>query len=127
MAQPKITPVVIDCDPGSDDAWAIILLLKSEKKFNFKVVGITVAAGNTSAENGSRNALMVLKHLDRLDVPVFVGAESSLLIKPGYSPIFFGSDGLADVYEDKPSKNLLQAKHAVDALKDFINDVRSNI
>lgn len=124
MSQQKTTPVIIDCDPGSDDAWTIILLLKSEAKFNIKVVGITIANGNTSAANGARNTLLVLKHLNRLDVPVFIGAESSLLIKPGYYPSFFGSDGFADAYLEKPEIDLVQKKHAVVALKELIDEVK---
>lgn len=112
--------VVIDCDPGNDDAWAIISLLKCEKEMNVKVMGITVANGNTSVENGCRNVLLVLKTLGRLDVPVYAGAESSLLIKPDYKASFHGEDGFSDVYQDKPSLDLVQKKHAVEGLKDLI-------
>lgn len=126
MSQQKATPVVIDCDPGSDDAWAIISLLKSEEKFNLKLKGITVVNGNTSVENGSRNALLLLKTLNRTDVPVFIGAESSLLSKKGFYTNFHGKDGFSDVYEDKPSQDLVQSQHAVEALKDFIERVRSS-
>lgn len=124
MTAEKVTPVVIDCDPGSDDAWAIISLLKSEEKFNLKLQAITVVNGNTSVDNSSRNALLILKTLNRLDVPVFIGAESSLLIKPGFYTNFHGKDGLSDVYDDKPSRDLIQSKHAVEALKDLIEKVR---
>ena len=93
MTQRKAVPIVIDCDPGTDDAWAIIALLKAEEKLNFKVLGITIVNGNTSVENGSRNTLLVLETLGRLDVPVFKGAESSLLSKPGFYPKFHGLDG----------------------------------
>lgn len=118
----KPTPVVIDCDPGNDDAWAVISLLKSEANFNISVKGITVANGNTSVENGCRNVLLVLRTLN-LDVPVYAGAESSLLIKPGYYSKFHGTDGFKDVYNEKPSMNLVQKKHAVEALKDLIEEV----
>jgi inosine-uridine nucleoside N-ribohydrolase len=125
MSQKKVAPVVIDCDPGSDDAWAIISMLKCEERFNLKLKAITVANGNTSTENSSRNALLILKTLNRLDVPVFIGAESSLLVKPGYYPKFHGKDGFSDVYDDKPSRNLVQSKHAVEALKEIIESVRT--
>lgn len=123
MSREKPTPVVIDCDPGNDDAWAVISLVKSEAALNIKVKGITIANGNTSVENGCRNTLLVLKTLNRLDIPIYAGAESSMLIKPGYYPKFHGSDGFKDVYTDKPSLDLVQDKHAVNALKDFIEEV----
>lgn len=124
MAHQNFTPVVIDCDPGNDDAWALMTLIQSEKKYKIKVKGITVVNGNTSVENASLNVLLILKTLGRLDVPVFTGAGSPLLIKPDYYPTFHGKDGFSDVYDDKPSSDLIQKKHAVDALKDFIEEVR---
>lgn len=123
MASPKLTPVLIDCDPGIDDAWALISLLKSEEKFNLKVQGITIVNGNTSIEHGSQNTLLVLKTLGRLDVPVYLGAESSLLHKRGFYTHHHGTDGFGDSYEAKPSLDLVQKKHAVEALKEIIEQV----
>lgn len=122
----KIVPVIIDCDTGNDDAWAVISLLKSETQFNFKVLAITCCNGNTSVNHSSLNNLLILKTLDRLDVPVYVGAESSLIRKLDFEPFVHGSDGFGDVYTDKPDKELLQKKHAVEALKDYIDDVSRN-
>ena len=119
----KITPVIIDCDPGNDDAWAVITLVRKETDLNIKVKAITIANGNTSVKNGCQNILLVLKALKRLDIPVFAGAESSLLIKPNYYPRFHGADGFKDVYHEKPSMDLVQKKHAVEALKDLIEEV----
>lgn len=123
MSAKTSTPIVIDCDPGCDDAWAIISMLKNEEKFNLKLQAITLVNGNASIENSTGNVLLLLKNFNRLDVPVFVGAESSLLIKPGFYTKFHGTDGFADVYEDKPSLDLVQKKHAVEALKDLIEEV----
>jgi inosine-uridine nucleoside N-ribohydrolase len=121
MSQTKINPVIIDCDPGTDDAWAIISLLKNEEKFNFNLKLISIVNGNTSVQNGSQNALLVLKTLNRMDVPVYVGAQSSLLIKPGYYPKFFGSDGFCDVYDNKPSIDEVKEQHSVEAMKELIS------
>lgn len=127
MAQPKPTPVVIDCDPGNDDAWAIISLLKCEERCNVKLLGVSIVNGNTSVEHGCRNALMVLETLGRTDVPVFAGLKSSLLIRPGYYPTFHGVDGFCDIYKDKPSLDLVQKKHAVEALKELIDEVSAEV
>lgn len=62
--------VIVDCDSGNDDAWAIISLLKAEHKCNYKVIAITCVNGNTSVDHSSLNTLMILKTLNRLDVPV---------------------------------------------------------
>lgn len=120
--------IVIDCDAGNDDAWAIISLLRAEHRSNYKVVGITCVNGNTKVEHSSLNTLLVLKMLDRLDVPVFKGATESLIRNEHHYEPFHGPDGFGMVYapEEKPSKDLVQKKHAVHALKDFIDQVCRN-
>ncbi|MDD6771182.1 MAG: nucleoside hydrolase [Inconstantimicrobium porci] len=62
--------VIIDCDPGIDDSLAIMLALSSKE---IEVVGITIVSGNVINEKGYKNALKVLKLMDRLDVPVYMG------------------------------------------------------
>lgn len=60
--------VIYDTDMGTDDAWALFMLLKAEKKYNVKLLGVTVVHGNTTLENAAENALRVLSSADRLDV-----------------------------------------------------------
>lgn len=60
----------MDCDSGNDDSWAIISLLKAEQKCDFKVIAITCVHGNTTVDHSSLNTLLVLRTLNRLDVPV---------------------------------------------------------
>lgn len=60
--------VIYDTDMGTDDAWALFMLLKAEKKYNVKLLGVTIVQGNTSLENAAENALRVLSSADRLDV-----------------------------------------------------------
>lgn len=67
--------IIIDCDPGIDDSLALMLALSSDE---LEVAGITIVAGNAPVEMGYENALKVLRFMDRLDVPVFMGAEKPL-------------------------------------------------
>lgn len=122
MSLVKATPIIIDCDPGNDDAWAIISILKCEEKLNLKLKALSIVIGNTSVENGAQNALLLLKAFNRMDIPVFAGAGSALIKKSEY-PIFHGDDGFCDIYHDKPSRDLVQKKHAVEGLKDLIEEV----
>ena len=64
----KKRKVIIDCDPGIDDSLAIMLALQSEE---LEIVGITIVCGNCPVEMGFGNAKKVLKHMGRLDVPVY--------------------------------------------------------
>ena len=69
------TSIVIDCDPGHDDAIAILLALASPE---VELRGITTVAGNQTIDKTTRNALKVLELAGRADVPVVRGAEAPL-------------------------------------------------
>jgi pyrimidine-specific ribonucleoside hydrolase len=69
------TPIVIDCDPGHDDAIAILLALASPE---LELRGITTVAGNQTVDKTTRNALTVLELAGRGDVPVAAGARGPL-------------------------------------------------
>jgi inosine-uridine nucleoside N-ribohydrolase len=70
-----MTPILIDCDPGHDDAMAILLALASPE---VELRGVTTVAGNVGLEKTTRNALKVLELARRADVPVAVGADRPL-------------------------------------------------
>jgi inosine-uridine nucleoside N-ribohydrolase len=69
------TPIVIDCDPGHDDAIAILLALGSPE---VELRGIVTVAGNQTVDKTTRNALKVLELAGRADVPVARGADAPL-------------------------------------------------
>ncbi len=69
-------PVIIDCDPGHDDALAITLALARPE---LDVLGITTVGGNATLENTTRNALRILALLGRTDVPVAAGSPDPLV------------------------------------------------
>lgn len=119
--------VIVDCDTGNDDAWAIISLLRAEHKSNYKVLAITCVHGNTAIEHSALNNLLILETLNRLDIPVYKGAESGLIKNTTTFEPFHGPDGLSMIYKQKPSKDLIRAKHAVMAIKDYIDEVTNSI
>jgi len=69
------TPIVIDCDPGHDDAIAILLALASPE---VDLRGVVTVAGNQTVDKTTRNALKVLELVGRADVPVVSGADAPL-------------------------------------------------
>lgn len=87
-------PVILDMDPGVDDALAILLALKSPE---LKVVGLTTVNGNVALRHGARNALRVLKLAGRADIPVHAGASRPLVRSPIHAEMVHGQDGLGDV------------------------------
>lgn len=90
--------VIIDCDPGIDDSLAIMLALKSEE---LEVVGITITSGNVHAKKGAENALKILKELNRLDIPVYIGSCDPLERELITAEDTHGSDGLGESFLPK--------------------------
>ncbi len=68
-------PVILDCDPGHDDAIALILALASPE---LKVLAVTTSAGNQTPDKTLNNALRILTLLGRHDIPVAAGAPKPL-------------------------------------------------
>ena len=65
------TNIWLDCDPGLDDCFAIILAAGHPK---LRLLGVSAVAGNSSVQNTTRNAADVLHQIGRSDVPVYMGA-----------------------------------------------------
>ncbi|MBR1930721.1 MAG: nucleoside hydrolase [Lachnospiraceae bacterium] len=87
--------VIIDCDPGIDDSLAIMLALSSPE---IEVAGITIVCGNAPVEMGAGNARKVLQFMNRLDVPVYVGAEKPLRRAYINALDTHGADGLGESF-----------------------------
>lgn len=88
-----IKKVIIDCDPGIDDALAIMLALNSPE---IEVLGITTVVGNVPVEVGTKNVLKILKQMNRLDIPVYAGCDQPLRREYRSAESIHGKDGLGD-------------------------------
>jgi inosine-uridine nucleoside N-ribohydrolase len=86
--------VLIDTDPGIDDAIALLLALRSPE---LDVAGVSVVQGNVGIEPGTVNALRILEIAGRGEVPVAAGPPVPLVREPRRSELVHGSDGLADL------------------------------
>jgi pyrimidine-specific ribonucleoside hydrolase len=85
------TPIVIDCDPGHDDAIALLLALASPE---LDLLGVTTVAGNQSLEKTTANAIRVLELVGRGEVPVAPGAERPLVRELVVADWVHGETGL---------------------------------
>ena len=88
------TRVIIDTDPGVDDAFAILLALNSPE---LKVEALTVVPGNVDGRQGLENALKLVSLAQRCDVPVAGGAQHPLNQKLITAQFWHGKNGLAGV------------------------------
>jgi inosine-uridine nucleoside N-ribohydrolase len=110
------TPILIDCDPGHDDAIAILLALASPE---VELLGITTVSGNTTLPNTVTNALKVLEFVGRTDVPVAAGAERPLVRELHVAAHVHGESGL-DGPELPASASEPVEQHAVDFLVEHV-------
>jgi inosine-uridine nucleoside N-ribohydrolase len=99
-AAPEARKVVVDTDPGTDDAMAILLALNSPE---LDVKALTVVAGNVVVEQGLENALKLVSLAGRCDVLVARGASHPLVQKLVTAEFFHGANGLGNVELPAPA------------------------
>ncbi|HZS23686.1 MAG TPA: nucleoside hydrolase [Gaiellaceae bacterium] len=109
-------PIVIDCDPGHDDAFAIMLALASPE---LELRAITTVAGNVGLEKTTANALKVLELVGRTDVPVAAGADRPLVRRLRTAAHVHGESGLDGPDLPDPVTKTVDA-HAADFLAEQI-------
>src|ERR671930_628691 len=85
------TRIIMDCDPGHDDAMALLLALASPE---VELIAVTTVAGNQTLEKTTANALRVLELAGRDDIPVAAGADRPLLRAPVVAASVHGDTGL---------------------------------
>ncbi|MEM1575691.1 MAG: nucleoside hydrolase [Nitrososphaerota archaeon] len=94
--------VILDMDPGIDDALAILLAFRSPE---LDILGITIVSGNVHANKGAINALRTLNILKiKEDIPVYIGQDKPLLRPLITAEWVHGSDGLGDANIPMPSR-----------------------
>jgi purine nucleosidase len=103
--------VIIDCDPGQDDAVALFLALSSPQEL--ELLGITTVAGNVPLELTQRNARMMCDIAGRRETPVFAGCDRPMVIDPITAEYIHGDTGIDGVDVFEPATPL-QDGHAVD-------------
>ncbi len=91
--------LIIDCDPGVDDATGLLLALASN---DIDLLAVTTVGGNVSAQKTARNARMLRQIAGRPDVPVHAGAERPLVRAPAGAGDFHGEEGLGDLEPFEP-------------------------
>src|SRR3954452_7618384 len=103
------TKILIDCDPGHDDAVALLFAAR-----HLDLVAVTTVHGNNSLANTTRNALAVLE-LAEIDVPVAAGCSEPLVQGPGHAGHIHGKTGLDGADIPAPTRSPIEM-HAVDLI-----------
>ena len=110
------TPLIIDCDPGKDDAVALLMVFASPE---IELLAITTVAGNVGLEKTSRNALRICELGGREHMAVHAGCPRPMLKPLGTAVRVHGEDGLAGAALPDPVM-ALRPDHAVDFLVDSL-------
>jgi purine nucleosidase/pyrimidine-specific ribonucleoside hydrolase len=110
------TPVLLDCDPGHDDAIALLLALASDE---LELRGVTTVAGNQTLAKTTANAIRVLELAGRGEIPVAAGADRPLVREPRVAADVHGETGL-DGPDLPPPQAEPSSRHAVDFLAERV-------
>jgi pyrimidine-specific ribonucleoside hydrolase len=111
-------PVIIDCDPGHDDAVALLLAAQSDE---IDLRAVTTVAGNQTLEKTTNNALRVLTLADRTDVPVAAGCEEPLVREFVSEHDVHGDSGLEGPDLDDPAFDTVD-RHGVDLIIETVRE-----
>lgn len=111
-----VIPVILDCDPGHDDAIALLLALASPE---VDLVGVTTTHGNQTLDKTTDNALRVLALAGRQDIPVAMGADRPLERELQVAAHVHGESGL-DGPDLPPRASEPVEQHAVDFLVEHV-------
>jgi len=104
------TPLLLDTDPGCDDALAIVFALEHP---DIDLVGLTAIFGNAPTADTTRNTRSVLELFDRTDVPVAAGADEPLLVDLDTAEHIHGPGGIkGDLPEPTPATEPVDAPAA---------------
>src|SRR5205823_7193365 len=110
------TPILLDCDPGHDDAIALLLALASPE---VELLGVTTVAGNQTVEKTTADAIRVLELAGRGDVPVAAGAGRPLVREPFVAAYVHGESGLDGPALPPPARGPVE-QHAVDFIAERV-------
>lgn len=99
-----MTAIILDCDPGHDDAIAIMLAVADP---SIDLRAVTTVAGNVTLDHTTRNALRVLDMVARSDIPVAAGRSAPLVRDLSTAAVMHGETGLAGPLPQEPSRSAL--------------------
>jgi inosine-uridine nucleoside N-ribohydrolase len=112
------TKIVLDTDPGHDDAIALLLALASPE---VEVLGVTSVSGNQTLEKTTTNALKILEFVERTDIPVHVGCDRPLVREQWAAAYVHGESGLDG--PDLPDPTTKPADgHAIDFIAEAVEE-----
>ncbi len=115
--------IIIDCDPGQDDAVALLLAMASPDEL--EILGITAVAGNVPLALTAVNARLMCDIAGRSDIPVFAGCDKPMVREPITAERVHGPTGINGMEMTEPA-HPLQEQHAVDFIVETLRDAEDD-
>jgi len=114
--------IILDCDPGHDDA--IALMLAGYHK-DIEVSGVSVVSGNQTLEKTGLNTLNLVQYLG-LDIPVSLGSKRPIIKEEEVCEVIHGESGL-DGVDFPPLRKTFDKRHAIDLIKDLTLNTKDKV
>ena len=111
------TKLLLDCDPGYDDAIALMLAYAHPE---LELLAVTTVGGNQSLDKVTANALSIAQALGKTHIPIARGADRPLVEPLRDASFIHGATGLDGVALPAPDFALLDSRHAVNVIIDTV-------
>jgi inosine-uridine nucleoside N-ribohydrolase len=108
--------IILDCDPGHDDAIALLLALASPE---VELLAVTTVHGNQTLAKTTTNALKLLEFVGRTDIPIAAGADRPIRREPFVAAYVHGESGMDGPTLPSPTKSPVE-QHAVDFIAETV-------
>ena len=117
--------IIMDCDPGHDDAIALLLATRADC---LELIGVTTVAGNSDLRHTTANALKVLEYADVYDIPVYAGCSKPLMrdLFRHTGAIIHGEDGLGGPHIPFAARQC-EGEHAVQYLARTLRETKEKL
>lgn len=122
-----IEKLIIDTDPGIDDAMAIIMAVDAHKRKEIEIVAITLVNGNCEIKHSQVNVMRILETCGVAnEILVFKGAEKAMVVEYGKSEVaYHGVDGFNNVeFDSAPNTSMIKGDPACKAIVRIVRENR---
>ncbi len=116
--------IIIDCDPGIDDALALVYAVASGA---FDILAVHTVAGNVNVDYTTSNARGVLGFLKVLDIPICKGSNVPLVVKPTFADDIHGVNGMGGFEFDSASAASLSSKTALESYVEILENTQEKV
>ncbi|MGM0197927.1 pyrimidine-specific ribonucleoside hydrolase [Enterococcus sp. DIV1314a] len=114
--------IIIDCDPGTDDAMALMYAVASEE---IEILAVHTVAGNVNVDHTTNNTQGIMAFLNRHDIPICRGSNTPLVVEPSFADDIHGANGMSGYEFDSFAP--LSEKTAFESYVDILRNTTEKV